>query len=224
MIRQTAHRIWNSGIATVILVVLLILNLALMAGSLTFFNLPGNYEGFAPVQPVQFSHRLHSGELLISCVYCHPGAETERFAGVISPSLCLNCHRFVQATLGAVREEERLAREEGRDVRPVVSSEIQKIYDALGLDLGQKRVGPGEPIRWIRVHHLPDFAVFHHGIHAAAGNECSECHGEVQKMERVRQTATLTMGWCVDCHRKYTSRTTVERVLNPSMDCGACHY
>lgn len=185
----------------------------------------GGYDlGYEPEQPIAFSHRLHSGEMQISCVYCHPAARTSRWAGTPPPSLCMNCHRFVQARLGAVREEEKQAAAEGRPPRRIFSEEIAKLYKAMGVDQDLNAVSPGEPIRWVRIHRLPDFVRFHHGIHDAAGVPCQSCHGSVEQMERVRQVVTLSMGWCVQCHRDYHGRPAGERILQPSLDCSSCHY
>jgi hypothetical protein len=136
----------------------------------------------------------------------------------------MNCHRFITATLGAVRAEEEASKKENRPVNRVVSTEIQKIYDALGLD-GELQPGrPGTPLRWTRVYRLPDFVRFHHGAHNHAEIDCRVCHGQVEKMERVTQEYDLSMGWCVTCHRDYQGRTVGTRRLDASTDCGTCHY
>ncbi|UFN46932.1 cytochrome c family protein [Roseomonas sp. OT10] len=57
------------------------------------------------------------------------------------------------------------------------------------------------PLRWVRVHRLPDYVYFDHSIHVAKGVGCSTCHGAVDRMQQLRQAAPLTMGWCLDCHR-----------------------
>jgi hypothetical protein len=59
----------------------------------------------------------------------------------------------------------------------------------------------GRPLRWIRVHKLPDFVFFDHSIHVAKGVGCVECHGRVDKMPRIRRVASLEMQWCLGCHR-----------------------
>lgn len=59
----------------------------------------------------------------------------------------------------------------------------------------------GTAIRWSSVHRLPAHAYFHHGIHVAAGVACSQCHGRVETMERTVKVATMSMGWCLECHR-----------------------
>jgi hypothetical protein len=57
------------------------------------------------------------------------------------------------------------------------------------------------PIRWRRVHRLPDFVYFDHAAHTARGVGCASCHGRVDQMAKVAQQAPLTMAWCLDCHR-----------------------
>ncbi len=59
----------------------------------------------------------------------------------------------------------------------------------------------GRPIRWVRVHILPQFVYFDHSIHVAKGIGCESCHGRVDQMAAVQQVAPLTMGWCLECHR-----------------------
>jgi hypothetical protein len=60
----------------------------------------------------------------------------------------------------------------------------------------------GVPLAWVRVHNLPDHAYFHHGVHAQKGIGCSDCHGRVDRMHRVRQVESLYMEWCLECHRR----------------------
>ena len=59
----------------------------------------------------------------------------------------------------------------------------------------------GQALSWKRVNQLPDFVYFNHSIHANKGVGCVTCHGRGDRMPEVMQTATLTMGFCVDCHR-----------------------
>lgn len=58
------------------------------------------------------------------------------------------------------------------------------------------------PIRWERVHRLPDFVYFNHAVHVNNGIGCESCHGRVDRMARIYQVEPLTMGWCLDCHRE----------------------
>lgn len=138
----------------------------------------GLQQGYAPTQPIAYSHALHAGTLEIECQYCHTGVEIGRSANIPSPNICMNCHTHVQNIGG----------KEG------ISPEIQKIYDAVDND---------QPIEWVRVHNLPDLAYFNHSQHVVVGEvECQTCHGPIQEMEVVGQHSSLTMGWCIDCHRQ----------------------
>lgn len=58
-----------------------------------------------------------------------------------------------------------------------------------------------KPLNWVRVHDLPDFVYFHHGIHTSKGINCKACHGDVAEMPLTWRTSTLHMEWCLDCHR-----------------------
>lgn len=105
----------------------------------------------------------------------------------------------------------------------------------------------GMPIKWVRIHNLPDFVFFDHSAHVTRGIGCVSCHGRIDTMEEVYQDQLLTMGWCLSCHRnpdKYlrpldevTNMEWVpavdpkelgrllrtERDINPSTDCWTCH-
>lgn len=59
----------------------------------------------------------------------------------------------------------------------------------------------GQPIEWASVHRLPDYAYFHHAVHVTKGVACETCHGRVDQMPKMVKTQTMSMGWCLDCHR-----------------------
>ncbi|MFT5288672.1 MAG: hypothetical protein ACI8QS_001197 [Planctomycetota bacterium] len=188
------------GISSLILGGVLILSNATV-------RLPANNQGYAPEQPIEFSHRLHAGELAIDCQYCHFGARRSRNAGVPPASVCMNCHRSVTSSFDALLEEKIRAETQGRDPETIVSAELRKLYDALALDENLEPIEGTKPtsIEWVRVHNLPDFVYFDHRPHVAQDVACESCHGPVQSMERMRQESTLSMGWCLDCHRSSVS-------------------
>lgn len=216
----------SSRLLTVVLVVGVAFSGLLVLPKLAAYRLPGIDRGYEPTQPIAFSHRLHAGEMQISCLYCHSGAETSRYAGIPAASTCMNCHRFVTVPLGAIREEDELAKKEKRAPRRIVSPEIQKIYDALALDDKMQRdpAKTPHPIAWTSVYNLPDFVYFDHRAHVNAGVACQKCHGPVETMERMRQVPDLTMGWCVNCHRDVTRNGLEGKRLVASTDCSTCHY
>jgi hypothetical protein len=105
----------------------------------------------------------------------------------------------------------------------------------------------GRPMRWIRVHKVPEYAYFAHNAHVTAGIGCVTCHGRVDEMETVTQTTPLSMSWCLDCHRNPApNRRPISEVTNmkwapprdmaalaaqldgvrkvhPPTDCSGCH-
>jgi hypothetical protein len=102
------------------------------------------------------------------------------------------------------------------------------------------------PIPWRRVTALPDFVNFEHSAHVAKGVGCVTCHGRVDRMGQVYQVASLTMGFCIDCHRNPTPHLRpLDRItdmeyapenadegqklretlqVDPSTNCSTCHY
>jgi len=163
-------------------------------------------QGYAPEQPLAFSHAKHAGTLQIACLYCHYAAERSDAAGVPPLKVCMNCHKDVK------RPKE--------DPNGVGEREIKKIVDAW-----ERRADPAEKgIQWVRVHDLPDYAFFSHRVHVGNNVKCQECHGPVQTMERMRQAAPLTMGWCVECHRRPPSEAPGHwKRAGATLDCAVCH-
>lgn len=147
----------------------------------------GVYEGYAPEQPIKFSHKIHAGDHGIQCVYCHSSAEKSKHSGIPSVNVCMNCHRGIQE--GSLY---------GTD-------EISKIHEAAGWNAETGEYdSPEKPIKWIRIHNIPDHVYFNHSQHVVVGEvECQTCHGEVETYEYpMKQYAPLTMGWCINCHRE----------------------
>ena len=216
----------KSSLVTALLVVGIVLAGLSLVYNASGLQLAGIDKGYQPVQPIAYSHQVHAGKLAIPCLYCHSAAEKSRRAGIPSASVCMNCHKFVTASLGAIKEEEKVAGEEGREMGPVISPELAKLYAAQGLD---ENLQPDPdlvptPIAWKRVHSVPDFVAFDHRPHVAADVACQTCHGPIETMARVRQESTLSMGWCVQCHRDMTGRTEAGKPVNPPLDCATCHY
>lgn len=205
----------KNQVLTVILLMGVVFSIIALGARLSAFHLPGNHEGYAPEQPIAYSHRLHAGELGIDCLYCHAGAEKSRHAGIPAANICMNCHQFVTATFGAIKEDPT-----------TVAPELAKLYGSLDLDAERlpKPDGNGKPIEWVKVHNLPDFVYFDHRAHVGAGVACQSCHGPIETMERVHQEEDLTMGWCVNCHRKVNETGVGGKRVNASLDCVTCHY
>jgi len=213
-------------VINVILLVGLFFSLMVMASATTNWRLPDNQQGYAPVQPIEYSHRLHAGELGISCRFCHSAAEHGRHAGIPSTDVCMKCHKFVTSSFDVLQQEITLADKEKRKPKQIISPELKELYDSLGIEDPQQPPphAKARSIPWVRVHDLPDYACFDHRAHLAAGVSCQKCHGPVESMERMRQFATLSMGWCVNCHREATNDGINGNSVHASTDCAACHH
>ena len=162
----------RSTIATLLLLFICYLGYALSDGAQKL----GRSRGYQPEQPIKFSHKLHAGINQINCLYCHSGAEKSKHAMIPSPNVCMNCHKGVQAGES----------EEGTEQ----IAKLTKYYE-------EKK-----PIEWVKIHNLPDHVYFNHSQHVAVGKvACQTCHGPVEQMEEVYQFTSLSMGWCINCHR-----------------------
>jgi cytochrome c551/c552 len=220
----------------------------------------GVVEKYQPDQPIEFSHKIHAGDNGIDCNYCHSSARSSKTAGVPSVNVCMNCHTNIKGNTDDAK------------------AEIGKIWKSFGLDINDEeqvfdwdKIDTYEqnPIEWIRVHNLPDLTYFNHSQHVTVGGlECQQCHGDMEEktvgqiatMEELNSQEfnvkgeikfkhpTLTMGWCIDCHRQkeidmgsneyyaemheriksdtifgYKNKKITPDLIG-GMECGKCHY
>ena len=173
----------------------------------------GVQQGYAPTQPIKFSHKLHAGYYEIDCKFCHSGVEKGKSAVIPSANVCMNCH-------GELRRG---------------SPEIEKIYTAI------EKNEPIQWVRIHNLPDLSYFNHSQHV--KVGGIECQTCHGEIQEMEVVQQVSLLTMGWCINCHREWdvnakgndyydnliklhnsTSKEPLKVEDIGGLECSKCHY
>jgi hypothetical protein len=181
-------------IAFAVLVVFLVCGYYLSEGAIGL----GRQQGYQPVQPIFYSHRVHAGINQISCLYCHSNAMVSKHATVPPLNVCMNCH----AAINEYTKGPKLYREDGSEVDG--TAEIQKLYSYVGYDpkTSTYNTENAKPVEWIKIHNLPDHVFFSHAQHTAAGKvQCQTCHGPIQQMDEVHQFAPLSMGWCINCHR-----------------------
>lgn len=211
---------------TVILVVGIVLSGAMLVAGISRQHFPDNHQGYAPAQPLAYSHRLHADALQIDCQYCHAGASTSRYAGIPSNDVCMRCHKVVTASFDATQAANKAAEEQGASPSIVISEALRPLYESMGLDANLQPIPGKEPtsIAWVRVHRLPDYVYFDHRAHVNAGVSCQYCHGPVETMQTVSQHSSLSMGWCVNCHRDAKAHGVNGLPANPSTDCATCHY
>ena len=195
-------------------------------------------QGYEPIQPIHYSHRIHAGENGIDCKYCHSASRVSKHSNIPSLNVCMNCHKNISEVAETTATPEYS--------KAFYDGEIQKLYDAVGWDKSlQKYTGKTKPVKWVRIHNLPDHVYFNHAQHVTvAGVECQTCHGPVEEMEIMKQHAPLTMGWCINCHREtnvkvednayykkiheeLSKKYGVSQLTAAQMgglECGKCHY
>jgi len=200
-------------------------------------------QGYEPIQPIHYSHRIHAGLNEIECKYCHSSARTSKHSGIPSLNVCMNCHKSIAEVADATSEFTSVTDEYSKEF---YDKEIQKLYKAAGWDPAtQSYTGNTQPVEWVRIHNLPDFAYFNHSQHVTvAGIQCQKCHGPVEEYEVMYQFAPLTMGWCINCHRETQVTMTgnayydkIHEALSKKyglekltaaqlggLECGKCHY
>ena len=242
--KERAERlpIWKAFAQNQFLVLVTSIFLLLSSGYFAYgwMSQVGVDQGYAPVQPIHYSHRIHAGTNQIECKYCHSSARKSKHSGIPSLNVCMNCHKNI-SQVGDETYQEGIA-----EYQIDYNKEIAKLYDAVGWDVDNQRyTGESKPVKWVRIHNLPDFAYFNHSQHVTvAGVECQECHGPVEEMEIMYQFSPLTMGWCINCHRETNVKLesneyyakihetlskeydfpTLTAAQNGGLECGKCHY
>ncbi len=180
----------------------------------------GLSQNYAPDQPIKFSHLIHVKENNIDCLFCHNSPEFSRESGIPTTNVCMICHNKIKTGIMTGQFE------------------INKITESFKKN---------KPIEWVKIHNLPDHVFFSHAQHVSVGKiECQTCHGDIEEMNITRQYASLSMGWCIQCHRetnvqfednKYYSehielhddlkRGRIKKVTADKIganDCQTCHY
>ena len=232
--------IWKAFVKNQFLVLVSCIFLLLASGYFVYGYLMqvGVDQDYQPIQPIHYSHKIHAGDNEINCKYCHSAARVSKNAGIPSLNVCMNCHKNISEVAETTATPEYS--------KAFYDAQIQKLYDAVGWDkTTQSYTGKTQPVKWVRIHNLPDFVYFNHSQHVTVGGiECQTCHGPVETYEVQKQFAPLTMGWCVDCHRKtevkmegngyYTKiheelskKYGVDKLTEAQMgglECGKCHY
>ena len=244
-VREKRKPIWQAFVENQFLVLVSVIFLLLGSAYFAYgwMSQVGVDQGYMPVQPIHYSHRIHAGENAIECKYCHSSARVSKHSGIPSLNICMNCHKSIAEVAGPESEYTSVTEDYSK---AFYDKEIQKLYKAVGWDqASQSYTGETQAVEWVRIHNLPDFAYFNHSQHVSvAGIQCQKCHGPVQEMEIMYQHAPLTMGWCINCHRETNVKVEgnpyyeeihaqlakkygVDKVTAAQMgglECGKCHY
>ena len=164
----------------------------LLAGGIYYICTPKTWRaGFTPEQPIPFSHKVHVEQLGMDCAACHTSAAYSSRAGIPDANSCFSCHRQI------LPDSPRL--------RPLHTS-VNKTSPHY----------TGVPLMWNKAYRLPDYAVFNHSVHVNRGVGCTSCHGDVSRMDQISVKTSLSMAWCLDCHRNPAPYLVpLEKVTDP---------
>jgi hypothetical protein len=211
---------WANWFPLQLLVCGLIAGAPITLGIWYYFTPKYTRVGYQPDQPVPFSHSLHVKQLGMDCRYCHSFVEVAGHSNLPNTQTCINCHGEGKILPNSPR------------LAPVRES-----------------WKTGQPISWVQIHRLPDYAYFNHAVHVNRGVSCYSCHGAVNEMTKVYEAQSLSMKWCLDCHRSpesylrpqgevfnmnwHPTSASAQRELgtklkndwkvNPPVSCGGCH-
>lgn len=154
----------------------------------------GFREGYAPTQPIKYSHKTHVNDNKIDCLYCHFAADKGRHAGIPPVGLCMNCHTKIKTD----------------------SADIKTIKDHLdkGINLEWVRVHNLPDFAYF--NHSQHVNV--------GKVSCQSCHGDVGSMEVVKHEKSMNMGWCIECHRSQEISPPNDHKSMGGGDCAKCHY
>ncbi|MFD2827848.1 c-type cytochrome [Leeuwenhoekiella polynyae] len=244
-VKESRKPIWKAFVENQFLVLVSVIVLLLGGAYFAYgwMMQVGVDQGYQPIQPIHYSHRIHAGDNQIECKYCHSSARTSKTSGIPSLNVCMNCHKSISEVADQTSEFSSVTEDYSKEF---YDKEIQKLYKATGWDPAtQSYSGETQAVEWVRIHKLPDFAYFNHSQHVSvAGVQCQTCHGPVEEMEIMYQNAPLTMGWCINCHREtnvkmdgnpyyekiheeLSKKYGVEQLTAAQMgglECGKCHY
>jgi hypothetical protein len=172
--------------------------------------------GYAPEQPVPYSHSLHVGELGIDCRYCHVTVETSARANVPPTATCMNCHKTVRTTsdkLAAVRKSAETG-------EPIHWTRVHDLPDFVYFNhAGHVQSGVG----CVSCHGRVDRMEVVEQVAPLTMAWCLECHRNPDPNLRPREFVTA-MDWVPDGDpAELGARLRAERKISPSVDCATCH-
>lgn len=204
-------------------VIVMTLAATTIAGVTYYWTPEWSRVGYMPTQPVAYNHYLHVEQLGLDCRYCHTYVDESGHANVPDAGTCMGCHSHVQS--------------------PVIEPNSPKIAPI------KRSYETGDPVEWVRIHQVPDYVYFNHAVHVNRGISCVECHGNVNEMEVVWHDKSLSMKFCLDCHRnpeealrpldevynlnwtpedavahaEWAKEQVVNWNVNPPQSCSGCH-
>lgn len=207
---------WTNKLPTILAVAGLVIGSSVVGG-IWYYGSPGYLNvGYRPKQPVEYSHKLHAGDLGIDCRYCHSTVETSPRANVPPTATCMNCHKSVKAQ----SEKLVLVRESFEKKEPIEWVKVHQLPGFAYFNHGSHvNAGVGCASCHGNVAEMDEVAT----VEPMSMGWCLDCHRQPESHLRPLEMVT-SMTWQAppgqdEIGRVYAS----ERNLNPPQDCSGCH-
>jgi hypothetical protein len=194
--------------------------LLLSAGGIGFIWYYGspNYTdaGYQPIQPVEYSHKLHAGDLGLDCRYCHTAVETSAYATIPPTQTCMNCHTLVKTE----SEKLRPVRESWMNGIPIEWIRIHDLPDYVYFNhSAHLRAGVG----CASCHGNVATMEVVKQVEPLSMGWCLDCHRNPGN--HLRPASELTnMEWIPPANQtELAQKMMKQKEINPSEDCSVCH-
>lgn len=206
---------WMNALPAILLVVLSIGGITAVFVVTYWFSPKHTDVGYAPKQPVDYSHRLHAGELGIDCRYCHVNVERNAQATVPPTSICMNCHSTVKT------DSEKLikVRESFATGKPIEWVKVHNLPDYVYFD-HSRHVNSG--VSCVECHGRVDQMDVVHQVKPLSMSWCLECHRDPAPRLRPQEFITQ-MDWSASDRRTLGEKIMKEKNIDPKEDCSTCH-
>jgi hypothetical protein len=169
------------------------------------FSWLNNHQGYAPAQPINFSHKVHAGDNQIPCLYCHSAAERSKVAGIPATSTCMNCHSQIRKDSPEIQKVARAVAENS----PIAWVKVHDLPDHVAFN-HSRHVWAG--IKCQQCHGLVETMDRVTQVEKLSMGMCINCH-------RTHRTVTLD-----EAGRPKVSQEMTQTRLIASTDCTVCHH
>ncbi|UCF68145.1 MAG: cytochrome c3 family protein [Acidobacteriota bacterium] len=171
--------------------------------------------GYAPIQPVPYSHALHVGQLGMDCRYCHNTVETASHAAIPPTETCMNCHNHIRT------QSEKLApvRNSHATGRPIPWVKVHDLPDYVYFNHGAHVRAGGS---CVSCHGRVDKMDVVQTVSPLNMSWCLACHENPDPHIRPRDKVTQ-LDWVADDPVALGRELRDQYNVNPRVDCWTCH-
>ena len=206
---------WTNTLPTIVLI-LFLGSISFLIFVFWFWFSPTNLEvGYQPKQPVNYSHKIHAGELGIDCRYCHVNVEKSKAASIPSTEICMNCHNVVKKDSPEIMK----LKESWTNNKPIEWVKVHSLPDYVYFD-HSRHVNSG--ISCYSCHGRIDQMKVVHQVEPLSMGWCLDCHRHPENHLRPKEFVTK-LDWKADDQLALGLKLKEEHHINPKENCSTCH-